>query len=132
MSKITERIDLFRISINASFRAFEIAIGVSNGTIGNAVKKHTDVSLDTISKIIETYPQLSAEWLIAGRGQMFITDEPIIQTVAGNNNAASINGSATVGNSRSDFQEKIDLLERILAEKERIIQILMKQSVINM
>lgn len=128
MSKITERIDLFRISINASFRAFEIAIGVSNGTIGNAVKKHTDVSLDTISKIVETYPQLSAEWLIAGRGQMFITDEPIIQTVAGNNNAASINGSATVGNSRSDFQEKIDLLERILAEKERIIQILMKQN----
>lgn len=128
MSKITERIDLFRISINASFRAFEIAIGVSNGTIGNAVKKHTDVSLDTISKIVETYPQLSAEWLIAGRGKMFITDEPIIQTVAGDNSAASINGSATVGNSRSDFQEKIDLLERILAEKERIIQILMKQN----
>lgn len=128
MSKITERIDLFRISINASFRAFEIAIGVSNGTIGNAVKKHTDVSLDTISKIVETYPQLSAEWLIAGRGRMFITDEPIVQTVAGDNSAASINGNATVGNSRSDFQEKIDLLERILAEKERIIQILMKQN----
>lgn len=128
MSKITERIDLFRISINASFRAFEIAIGVSNGTIGNAVKKHTDVSLDTISKIVETYPRLSAEWLIAGRGQMFITDEPIIQTVAGDNSAASINGSATVGNSCSDFQEKIDLLERILAEKERTIQILMKQN----
>ena len=48
--------------------------GFSNGFIGNAVRKGTSVSSDNIEKILNTYPDLSAEWLLRGTGNMLITE----------------------------------------------------------
>ena len=55
----------------------------------------------------------------------YFFDEPSTEnTISNVTGAAAINGNATAS---IQCQEKIDLLERILAEKERTIQLLLNQ-----
>lgn len=46
-------------------------------------------------------------------------------TVTGNNSAASVGGDATVNTTSEELQERIKLLQELLAEKERTIKILL-------
>lgn len=68
--KIIERIAQIISSNALSVRAFEIKIGASNGMIGRAISKKTDISAEWLSKIIEILPSTNAEWLLTGRGDM--------------------------------------------------------------
>ena len=68
--KIVERIALIIKEKKISVRAFEISIGASNGLIGRAISKGTDISAEWISKIIEVMPDISATWLLTGEGDM--------------------------------------------------------------
>ena len=44
----------------------------SNGFIGNAIKAKTAIGSDKLEKILKVYPDLSAEWLMRGIGDMFV------------------------------------------------------------
>ena len=46
--------------------------GFSNGLIGNAFKTKTTIGSDKLEKILMTYEELSAEWLLRGKGSMII------------------------------------------------------------
>jgi hypothetical protein len=46
--------------------------GFSNGLIGNAFKTKTAMGSDKLEKILRTYSDLSAEWLLRGVGSMII------------------------------------------------------------
>lgn len=71
MSKTTERIERVIKEKGLSIRAFEQSIGASNGSVATAIKKGTDISTHTLAKIIDTYPEISADWLLCGEGFMF-------------------------------------------------------------
>lgn len=49
--------------------AFEREIGVSEGYLS---KKAKGIGSDIMEKISERFPELSIEWLVTGRGSMFI------------------------------------------------------------
>jgi hypothetical protein len=51
-------------------RQFEISIGASNGVIGNAIKKNTDIQSKWISIIIEKYKDINPIWLLTGNEDM--------------------------------------------------------------
>lgn len=70
MSRITERIERVIKEKGLSVRAFEQSIGASNGSVAAAIKKGTDISILSLSKIIDTYPDISADWLLGGEGYM--------------------------------------------------------------
>lgn len=44
--------------------------GFSNGLIGNAIKANSSLGSDKLEKILSVYSDLSAEWLLRGRGDM--------------------------------------------------------------
>ena len=46
--------------------------GLSNGLIGNAFKTKTSIGSDKLEKILSTYQDLSAEWLMRGMGSMIV------------------------------------------------------------
>lgn len=48
--------------------------GFSNGLIGNAFKTKTAIGSDKLEKILSTYVDLSAEWLLRGTGSMLIVE----------------------------------------------------------
>lgn len=52
-----------------SSRAFALSIGVSSQVFGKYLKDR-EPSYDTLRRIIETYDDISAEWLLTGKGEM--------------------------------------------------------------
>lgn len=48
--------------------------GLSNGLIKAALSAGSSFGSDKLEKILNTYPDLSAEWLLRGTGSMLITD----------------------------------------------------------
>ena len=71
MSRIISRIKQFADSQGISNRALERSMGVSEGTMSKAFRNNTEIRTDNIESIVESYPQLSAEWLLRGEGEMF-------------------------------------------------------------
>lgn len=81
MDTIANRLVRFIKSKGLSTRQFEDSANLSNGAIFTALKtdeaffegkkdKPGGISSHNIAKILQTYPELSAEWLILGTGEM--------------------------------------------------------------
>lgn len=68
MEKISERINKIIENESVSVRSFEHKIGASNGLISKSISKGTDINSIWLSKIIESYPNYNAEWLLTGIG----------------------------------------------------------------
>lgn len=52
----------------------ERACGFSNGLLKSALSANSALGSDKLEKILTTYPELSAEWLLRGTGNMLIAD----------------------------------------------------------
>ncbi|MDR2825024.1 MAG: helix-turn-helix domain-containing protein [Prevotellaceae bacterium] len=66
IQRIKEYIDYQGISV--SF--FEKKIGMSNGSFASQLKKNKTIGVDKLEKILNEYPEISAEWLLRGIGNM--------------------------------------------------------------
>ncbi len=58
-----------------SVRAFSIKCGVSQPTLDKQIKGLRSVSIETIMSVLYAFPEISAEWLMRGNGQMLILQE---------------------------------------------------------
>ncbi len=72
ISPIKQRILQFADSLGISKRDFYAKIGVSRGTL----EAKTGITEDVMAKFIATFPDVSMDWLIAGRGNIFNTKTP--------------------------------------------------------
>lgn len=68
-----ERIEKVINSLKLNARQFAAEIRVQPGTISNMMSGRNNPSLDVMKRIMERYPTLNPEWLIAGRGEMWRT-----------------------------------------------------------
>lgn len=59
-----------------SIRNFERTIGASEGLIRRAIKNNTDIQSKWTSAIADIYPNYNTRWLLTGRGEMLITNDP--------------------------------------------------------
>lgn len=66
ISPIKQRILQFAATLGISKRDFYTKIGVSRGTLESG----TGITEDIMAKFIATYPYISSEWLLTGRGNM--------------------------------------------------------------
>lgn len=68
---VTERVNEFRESTCYSILAFSKVIGVNQTTLNKQLREGgCGVSVSTLTQILSTYPDLSAEWLLRGEGDM--------------------------------------------------------------
>jgi hypothetical protein len=68
---VTQRFNEFRQSIGLSILAFSKTINVGQATLNKQTKEDgCGVSISTIVKTLQAYPDLSAEWLLRGEGDM--------------------------------------------------------------
>lgn len=77
MSKVVDRIGCIITAKGLSVRAFEQSISASNGAIGRAINKGSDIVATWLSKIIETYPDINATWLLTGEGTMLQSETDV-------------------------------------------------------
>lgn len=71
---MTERIKSLISQLGLSIRAFALSCGLRQNTLNNQLNGLRELSLATIIAILETYPEVSPEWLLRGKGEMFKTD----------------------------------------------------------
>lgn len=68
---VTQRVNEFREKEGLSIRAFALKIGMLQETLNKQLKEDgRGVSISTIVLILAAYPDLSAEWLLRGEGEM--------------------------------------------------------------
>lgn len=75
-----ERFDKFMKFKGLNDNKISIETGISNGLIGKG-RVRGAISQDNISKILNTYPELNANWLLTGRGSMLINGDLIGEVV---------------------------------------------------
>ena len=68
-----ERIEQVKDTLGLTARQFAAEIRVQPGTISNMMAGRNNPSLEVMKRIMDRYPTLNPEWLIAGRGEMWRT-----------------------------------------------------------
>lgn len=69
---VLDRLEKFITYKEMTVRGFGDSVGLSNGTLGAAFSGGRGMRSDNVEKILQTYPELSAEWLMRGTGSMII------------------------------------------------------------
>ena len=69
-----ERIEKVKDALGLTARQFAAEIRVQPGTISNMMAGRNNPSLEVMKRIMERYPTLNPEWLIAGRGEIWRTE----------------------------------------------------------
>lgn len=139
MSKIIERIRQFAESQYDSMREFERDSGVTQGVFSKSFKNSTEIRTDSVESFAESFPQVSAEWLLRGTGEMLIQSEdsmmknPTLDFVIRHMAREHEKLQAKFDNLEAEYkevrQERDDLIERnhelekILARKGEIARI---------
>lgn len=104
---------------------FANSLGISPQTLSKWVSRSTfDAEL-----IYSKFPQVSAEWLLTGNGDMLVNQrEQSGVSVTGSHNQVNGDGAHDNNNGSVDvavLQERIKAMQQLLDEKERTIKILM-------
>lgn len=76
MGTVLERLKLFISESGLTPRAFAIKIDFNYSTLNNYLTgRRATIDLDLIDKTISSFENLSAEWLMRGKGEMLLTSE---------------------------------------------------------
>lgn len=126
METINDRMEML---VNQKFdgnkAAFAKAIDMSptmmSSYLGN--KRRSKPSVDMVAKIV-TKLNVDARWLITGEKPEAIIENTV--ETSGDFSPASMNGNVSVG-ADALLAERVKSLEALLAEKERLIKVLMER-----
>lgn len=67
---MVERINKIKEDKAKSEREFASMIGMSQKSLNNYTNSDRKVSLDCVLKILDTFPDISSDWLLFGKGDM--------------------------------------------------------------
>lgn len=67
-----ERVKLICESKSKSIREFSAMINVNYNTLNQQIKGERSVSLDVLQAILNSFEDISAEWLLRGKGEMYL------------------------------------------------------------
>ncbi|MCD8208583.1 MAG: hypothetical protein LUD72_11640 [Bacteroidales bacterium] len=95
MGKRGERFDIYLKTKKITRHFAERACRLSNGLLSKSARTNADLGLESIEKILRTYPDLNRDWLISGDGTMLRTATATAAPLASNTNNAPISGSLT-------------------------------------
>ncbi len=98
-------------------------------TIYDQINGNSKIGVATIEALLSYRPDLSAEWLLRGTGDMLITNKPteinINNSNMGHHNTNIGSGTQTI--TTSDLAELKQQIAELKADKEKLYQLLLKQ-----
>lgn len=98
-----------------SDRAFALKCGIKQNTLSRQLGGVSEVSASTINTILDNYQEISAEWLLRGKGSMLLQKE---ETEPGMEKLKSI--VYTIANLQDEINEKTMLTQRLLEENQKL------------
>lgn len=90
MSSALLRIKAYLDYKGLSLRAFEASIGVSNGAITSQMKPGKTIGVDRLENILRIYEELSADWVMTGRGTMIREEYASKEAANASENASKV------------------------------------------
>ncbi|WP_299365080.1 hypothetical protein [Winogradskyella sp.] len=69
--RIKEYLDFKGITI----QQYESSVGYSNGAFGSQIRNNGKIGSDKLEKTLSLYTDLSAEWVLLGKGEMLNTNK---------------------------------------------------------
>lgn len=82
-STINQRLGMFLETLNISKTEFAVSIGRYKQQLDNWIHGGVKITSTAISEILILYPELNARWLLTGEGEMFYTDQKLIENEKG-------------------------------------------------
>ena len=75
------RINLILRAKNLTARQFAEEIGIQPSGMSHILGGRNNPSLEFVTKVIRRYPEIDANWLLLGRGEMYASGHPIQPSV---------------------------------------------------
>lgn len=115
---------------NISPYNFERGCGIANGYLKKQTKGRGTIGSEILEKISEKYLDLSLTWLITGRGSMLHEANYSYEANTTEDHRLKDDKPMYLTDERTVrlLREKIMILENSLADKEKIIRLIEKQS----
>lgn len=73
MSNPLKRIKAYLDHKSIKINAFEKSVGLSNGSFGGQLKRNRSMGIDKLENILKMYPDLNANWVMTGKGDMLLS-----------------------------------------------------------
>ena len=73
--EIAKRLTDFRKSQHITIKELSTKLNMELATLSAQLSGKRGVAVSTINGIIELYPELNLEWVMLGRGNMFVSEE---------------------------------------------------------
>lgn len=113
---VSERILLIMKHKNLSKRAFAKLLDCSDTAINNIVTKRNEPGFKILSGILQTYVDISPEWLLTGKGEMLRSDSVRLEP----------EDQKTLKDLVKSQKSEIEYLRGKLEEKDKVISNLTK------
>ena len=131
-SRFPERLGLFIEELGISINQFESELGFSQGSINKIIRGNKSITSDRLQILLEKFPNLNAEWLLRGQGEMYNKDYKINHTANvvhdpdfkyGNipKKAKDLQEGLLEALKSDDYERAIDLVNNYCEEKDLII-----------
>ena len=131
---IKQRVKLTMKELEISVNALSEFRQLTRSTINDQINGNSKIGVATIEALLAYRPDLSAEWLLRGAGDMLLTDKPaeiaIDNSNFGHHNNTNIGG--TQMNSDSVYREALvtslrEQIDDLRKDKENLYQLLFKK-----
>ena len=76
--RFIDRLEAFMKAEGLNANKVTVAAELSNGLLGKALKTRGSMNSDSVERILCAYPRLSADWLMTGKGTMYVEELPEI------------------------------------------------------
>ena len=112
-------------------RSFAKVLGMPETTLNSKLNGQNRIDMDTFCVICNSLPDISIEWLLTGRGDMFRRNETTVNNAYAHNGAASVFGDANNNSDNKHLMSQIDSLkeqvEELKRDKENLYKLLFKE-----
>jgi len=115
---VNERIIEFLKTNSVTIRALANLLNVNEKTLAHRLSGRSKLDLETVMQILSEYNDLSADWLLLGRGSMLRTQEYNIDPVRYQVNDDGDNISGYGNTVHKDSTRVVELLEKQLEEEK--------------
>lgn len=117
---MVDRINKIKEEKAKSERDFALKVGVKPNTMNQYLSGERGFSLDVVLKILDTYPDISSDWLLFGKGEMHKTSVAF----TGNESDAEIDLHALLIKTEAELEGTRDKLARAEAAVENMQELL--------
>ena len=115
MNEVRERILLIFSSFATNINKLSDGDTALRNRLTRQINNDAAITIDTISVVLTSFPEVSAEWLLRGKGEMILSDN--LPPILGDESENDLDTHAMLAHSRKEIDV---LVQEIAALKEKI------------